>query len=51
LPNLPEKMRRINFFTGNIQSLLDSLSGVGEIEIKKYYSRGLLEEEITMILK
>lgn len=39
------------FFTGNVQSLLDSLSEVGEIEIKKYYSRGLLEEEITMILK
>jgi hypothetical protein len=39
------------FFTGNVESLLDSISGVGKIEIKKYYSRGFLEEEITMILK
>ncbi|HEX8734026.1 MAG TPA: hypothetical protein VF721_01800 [Pyrinomonadaceae bacterium] len=39
------------FFTGNVESLLDSISGVGKIEIKKYYSRGFPEEEITMILK
>ncbi|MDQ3801657.1 MAG: hypothetical protein M3384_19715 [Acidobacteriota bacterium] len=39
------------FFTGNVESLLDSLSEVGKIEIKKYYSGGFLEEEITMILK
>lgn len=39
------------FFTGNIESLLDSISEVGKIEIKKHYSRGFLEEEITLILK
>jgi len=39
------------FFTGNVESLLDSISEVGKIEIKKSYSRGFLEEEITMILK
>ncbi|HEX8369847.1 MAG TPA: hypothetical protein VF604_14975 [Pyrinomonadaceae bacterium] len=39
------------FFTGNVESLLDSISEVGKIEIKKYYSRGFFEEEITMILK
>jgi hypothetical protein len=39
------------FFTGNVESLLDSISGVGKIEIKKHYSRGFPEEEITMILK
>ncbi|HEX8250134.1 MAG TPA: hypothetical protein VF599_18315 [Pyrinomonadaceae bacterium] len=40
-----------NFFTRNVESLLDSISEVGKIEIKKYYSRGFLEEEITMILR
>lgn len=39
------------FFTSNVESLLESLSDVGKIEIRRYYSRGFLEEEITMILK
>lgn len=38
------------FFTGNIESLLDSISEVGKIEIKENYSRNLLEEEITLTL-
>jgi hypothetical protein len=37
-----------DFFTGNIESLLDSLSKVSKIEIKENYSRNLLEEEVTV---
>jgi hypothetical protein len=37
-----------DFFTGNIESLLDSLSEVRKIEIKENYSRNLLEEEVTV---
>lgn len=37
-----------DFFTGNIESLLDSLSEVSKIEIKENHSRNLLEEEVTV---
>jgi len=39
------------FFSGNIESLLDSISEVGKIEIKENYSRNLLEEELIMTFK
>jgi hypothetical protein len=39
------------FFTGNIESLLDSLSEVRKIEIRENYSRNLLEEELIINLK
>jgi len=37
-----------DFFTGNIESLLDSISEVRKIEIKENYSGNLLEEEVTV---
>jgi hypothetical protein len=45
---IAERSEADNFFTGNIESLLDSISEVGKIEIKENYSRNLLEEEITL---
>jgi hypothetical protein len=48
---LGRKNAASDFFSGNVESLLDSLSDIGKIEIKKYYSRGFLEEEITLFLK
>jgi len=39
------------FFSGNIESLLDSISEIGKIEIKENYSRNLLEEELIMTFK
>lgn len=35
-----------DFFTGNVQSLLASLSGIKKIEIKRSYSNGFLNETI-----
>lgn len=39
------------FFTGNIQSLLETISGVKKIEIREVYNRNFLEEEIIFNLK
>lgn len=48
---LAKKNAAYKFFTGNVRSLLDSISEIGKIEIKKYHARGFLEEEITLSLK
>lgn len=39
------------FFTGNIQSLLETISGVKKIEIREVYNRNFFEEEIIFTLK
>lgn len=39
------------FFTGNVGSLLDSISDVGRIEIKQDYSQKILKEEVTFVLR
>ncbi|MDQ2745935.1 MAG: hypothetical protein M3T96_01600 [Acidobacteriota bacterium] len=39
------------FFTGNISSLLDSISEVERIEIRKNYSANIMEEELIFVLR
>lgn len=39
------------FFTENIQSLLETISDVKKIEIREFYNRNFLEEEIIFSLK
>lgn len=43
---LDQKKLADEFFTENIDSLLDSVSGVRKIEIKENYSRNIFDEEI-----
>jgi hypothetical protein len=40
-----------NFFTGNVGSLLDAVSDVDRIEIKKNRQANFLNEEISFTLK
>ena len=40
-----------DFFTGNVESLLDSISEVGVIEIRENYSGNFYEEELIMHFK
>lgn len=44
---LNEKKQADDFFTGNIASLLDSISQLKKIEIKESYSQNIFYEEIT----
>jgi hypothetical protein len=45
-----EKSNKNNFFTGNIASLLDTISEVQRIEIKRNYHENYLREEISFML-
>lgn len=44
---IAEKKVANNFFTGNVGSLLDSVSEIKRIEIRRSYSQNLLSEELT----
>ncbi len=48
---LQRKQAADDFFTGNIGSLLDSISDVANIEIKEFYSPHTFDEEITVKFK
>ena len=48
---LAERNAGHEFFTGNVGSLLDSISAVEQIEIRENYSRRFLEEEITVVFR
>ncbi len=48
---LEDKAASGNFFTGNISSLLDSISEVKRIEIKKNYSPNNFEEELIFLFQ
>lgn len=48
---LNEKDKSGTYFTGNISSLLDSISEVKRIEIRKNYSQNIFEEELTFVLQ
>lgn len=48
---LNQKKMADDFFTGNIASLLDSMSEVGKIEIKENYSSNIFDEEISLNFK
>ena len=39
-----------NFFTGNVKSLLDSISKVKKIEVRENYARNILEETIIFYI-
>ena len=48
---LSKNKAAVDFFTGNITSLLDSISDAAKIEIKDNVSANFYEQEITMTLK
>jgi hypothetical protein len=48
---LARKKAVYDFFTGNIKSLLDSISDVKKIEVRKNYSHNFLDEEIILHLQ
>ncbi len=45
---LSDKKAPEDFFNGNIKSLLDSISDVKKVEIKRNYASNFLDEEITV---
>ena len=45
-----EKSNKNDFFTGNISSLLDTISDVKQVEIKRNYHENYLHEEVSLIL-
>ena len=51
LLNFRRKKAADKFFTENISSLLDSISVVERIELKRKFSHQLMEEKITAVLK
>ncbi len=45
--HLAEKKAANDFFTGNIESLLESMSDIKKIEIRRNYVQNILEEELV----
>ena len=45
-----KKSNKNDFFTGNISSLLDTISDVKQVEIKRNYHENYLHEEVSLIL-